>query len=197
MGAWLGTAGPLPLKHLAGKDFELRRSVDGKCVYKNVLKPRRDDPKYQNRIFFTGEEVLELDYSAFNVPGKYYFYVDSIGRSMDFVIGPETINEAFYIHARGLYHKRCGIAKKQPFTAWESPACHQTVYAGSFPENDSLYRSGKDIEEGFVQKFKRIEVKHFDFIKRNSWPGKKYSAPGGWHDAADYQPRSRWGREQG
>ena len=189
MGAWLGTAGPLPLKHLAGKDFELRRSVDGKCVYKNVLKPRRDDPKYQNRIFFTGEEVLELDYSAFNVPGKYYFYVDSIGRSMDFVIGPETINEAFYIHARGLYHKRCGIAKKQPFTAWESPACHQTVYAGSFPENDSLYRSGKDIEEGFVQKFKRIEVKHFDFIKRNSWPGKKYSAPGGWHDAADYDRR--------
>ena len=45
MGAWLGSAGALPLKHLAGTKFEIRRSSDGKCVYKNSLKLRRDpDP---------------------------------------------------------------------------------------------------------------------------------------------------------
>ena len=192
MGAWLGNGGPLPLKHLAGKRFELRRSADGLCVYQNTLRLRKEDPRYLGKIPFTGEEVLELDYSSFNTPGKYYFYVDSIGRSMDFVIGSEALSEAFYIHARGLYHKRCGIAKKQPFTAWESPACHRTVYAGTFPENNDHYRIGKNVEEGFVRKFKRLAVKHFDLIKRNTLPDsrrKRYTAPGGWHDAADYDRR--------
>ena len=191
MGAWLGSCGALPLKHLAGKEFEIKRSSDGKTVYKGILKMRRDDPEYQGKIPFTGEEVLELDYSNFNTPGKYYFYVDGIGRSMEFAIGAETLSEAFYIHARGLYHKRCGIAKRQPFTAWESPVCHLQVYTGTFPGNAEHYRKGKDIEEGFVRKFQRIEVKHFELIKRNSssLSRKKYTAPGGWHDAADYDRR--------
>ena len=192
MGAWLGSAGALPLKHLAGRKFELRSSSGKNTVFTGTLNLRRDDPGYQGRIPFTGEEVLELDYSDFNTPGKYYFYVDGIGRSRDFVIGPETVSEAFYIHARGLYHKRCGIAKKQPFTAWESPACHRIVYRGRFPENAGHYRKGKGGKEfGFFdRKGNRIEVKHFDLIKENP-PYKKESVTvsGGWHDAADYDRR--------
>ena len=192
MGTWLGEAGALPLKQFAGKNFEIRRTADKKTVFTWTLKLRKDDPNYQGAIPFTGEEVLELDYSLFTTPGKYYFYVKGIGRSMDFVIGKESLNEAFYIHARGLYHKRCGMAKTQPFTAWESPACHQKVYAGTFPGNADLYRKGKTIEEGFIRNFQRLEVKHFDLIKRNTLPGsrlKEYFAPGGWHDAADYDRR--------
>ena len=194
MGAWLGESGALPLKEFDGKDFEIRRSSDGKCVYKNKIKLRGKDPEYKNRIAFTGEEVAELDYSDFNTDGKYYFYVENIGRSMDFVIGSETLNEAFYIHARGLYHKRCGIAKTQPFTAWESPACHQKVFQGKFPENDTDYRMKKGkVSHGFTdRKGNYIEVKHFDLIKNNSAPvshAKEYFAPGGWHDAADYDRR--------
>ncbi len=192
MGAWLGNLGALPLKHLAGKEFEIRHSSDGKTVCKGILKMRREDSMYQGNIPFTGEEVLELDYSNFNTPGKYYFYVKGIGRSMDFVIGKESLNEAFYIHARGLYHKRCGIAKTQPFTAWESPACHQTVQLGRFPGNADHYRKGKgETDFGFFdRKGNRIEVKHFDLIKQNPpYEVVKISAPGGWHDAADYDRR--------
>jgi len=194
MGAWLGGgAGALPLKHLAGKEFELRKSSDNKCVFKNTLRLRRNAPRYKWRIPFTGEEVLELDYSSFNTPGKYYFYVDGIGRSMDFTVGPETLNEAFYIHARGLYHKRCGIAKKQPFTAWETPECHQKVYQGHFPENIEDYRKKKGSSaHGFSDRNGSVTLRHFDLI-----PGKAPSfihsrpltAPGGWHDAADYDRR--------
>ena len=192
MGAWLGSAGALPLKHLAGKKFELRRSSDGKCVYLNVMKIRRDDPLYQGKISFTGEEVLELDYSNFSIPGKYYLYVEGIGRSMDFVIGPETINEAFYIHARGLFHKRCGIDKSMPFTAWETPACHPTVLLGRFPGNSEHYRKGKEEKSfGFFdRKGNRIGVKTFDLIKNNPpYTNTKVTASGGWHDAADYDRR--------
>ena len=192
MGAWLGSAGALPLKHLAGKNFELRNSSNGKCVYQNIIKLRGEDPVYQEKIPFTGEEVLELDYSAFNTPGKYYLYVEGIGRSMDFVIGPETINEAFYIHARGLYHKRCGIDKAMPFTAWESLICHTIVYRGRFPGNAEHYRKGKGEKNfGFFdRKGNRIEVKPFDLLKCNPpYDVEKIAAPGGWHDAADYDRR--------
>ena len=192
MGAWLGNLGALPLKHLAGKEFEIRRSSDGETVCKGILKMRREDSMYQGNIPFTGEEVLELDYSNFNTPGKYYFYVENIGRSMEFVIDSSALNEAFYIHARGLYHKRCGIAKTQPFTAWESPACHQTVQLGRFPGNADHYRKGKTEKDfGFFDiKDNRIEVKHFDLIKDNPpYQQKIITAPGGWHDAADYDRR--------
>ncbi|MBO5923317.1 MAG: glycoside hydrolase family 9 protein [Lentisphaeria bacterium] len=192
MGAWLGSLGALPLKHFAGKEFEIKKSSDNQSVYKNTLKLRGFDPLYQGKIPFTGEEVLELDYSKFNTPGKYYFYVENIGRSMDFVIGSEALNEAFYIHARGLYHKRCGIAKTQPFTAWVSPECHQTVLRGRFPGNAEHYRKGKGGKDcGFFDiKDNRIEAKVFDLIKDNP-PYKKeiIIAPGGWHDAADYDRR--------
>ncbi len=192
MGAWLGSAGALPLKYLDGKTFEIRRSADGKTVFTGVLKLRRDDPMYQGRIPFTGEEVLELDYSSFNTPGKYFFYVENVGRSMDFVIGSETVSEAFFIHTRGLYHKRCGIAKEKPYTNWESPACHKTVIRGRFPGNAEHYQKGKNENDfGFFdRKGNRMEVKHFELIKENP-PYKKeeLSAPGGWHDAADYDRR--------
>ena len=192
MGAWLGSCGALPLKHLAGKEFEIKRSSDGKTVYKGILKMRRDDPEYQGKIPFTGEEVLELDYSNFNTSGKYYFYVENIGRSIDFVIGSGALSEAFYIHARGLYHKRCGIAKGKPYTNWVSPSCHQTVIRGRFPGNAEHYRKGKgETDFGFFdRKGNRIEVKHFDLIKQNPpYEVVKISAPGGWHDAADYDRR--------
>lgn len=191
-GAWLGTAGALPLKHLAGKNFEIRRSSDGETVFTGILKVRRDDPMYQERIPFTGEDVLELDYSDFNTPGKYYFYIEEIGRSMEFTIGPETISEAFYIHARGLYHKRCGIAKAEPYTSWASPACHQTVIRGRFPGNAEHYRKATgDADSGFFdRKGNRIEVKHFELIQQNPpYETEEIFAPGGWHDAADYDRR--------
>ena len=190
MGAWLGNLGALPLKHLAGKTFEIRRSSDGKTVYKGILKMRWEDSMYQGNIPFTGEEVLELDYSNFNTPGNYYFYVENIGRSMEFTIGAETLSEAFYIHARGLYHKRCGIAKTKSFTAWISPACHPTVVRGRFPGNAEHYRKGKEDFGFFDRKGNRIEVKHFELIKQNPpYETEIIPAPGGWHDAADYDRR--------
>ncbi len=192
IGAWLGSAGALALGKFDGREFEVRKSSNDQCVFRNKLKLRCKDHYYTEETSFTGEEVLELDYSSFNIPGKYYFYVDGIGRSMDFVIGPETLSEAFYIHARGLYHKRCGIAKTQPFTAWESPACHQNVEQSRFPGNAEHYRKGKAEKDfGFFDiKDNRIEVRHFDLIKANM-PYKKevIHVRGGWHDAADYDRR--------
>ena len=60
-GAWLGSAGALPLKHLEGKEFEIRRCTDQHTVFTGKLKARQNAPCYQGKIPFTGEEVLELE----------------------------------------------------------------------------------------------------------------------------------------
>ncbi len=191
VGEWCGTAGALSLNHLEGKEFELIRAEDRMTVFRGTVRMRRGDPRYQGKIPFTGEEVAELDYSEWNTPGRYFIRIPGIGRSMEFTIGPESINEAFYIHARGLYHKRCGIAKELPFTAWESPACHRTVIRGRFPGNADHYRRGKESDRGFFdRRGNRIEVKPFELIKANPpYQRETISAPGGWHDAADYDRR--------
>ncbi len=191
MGAWLGDAGAMPLKEFDGKIFELRQSSNHRCVFQSTMKVRKDDPLYQGKTPFTGEEVLELDYSKFNTPGKYYLYVENIGRSIDFVIGSQPLNEAFYIHARGLYHKRCGIALTEPFTFWQKPECHTIVFQGRFPGNADHYRKGKEKDHGFFdRRGNRIGVKHFELIKANP-PYKSIPVKlrGGWHDAADYDRR--------
>ena len=191
LGAWLGNIGPLNLHKFNGKEFEIRNSLTHKCVYKNVIKSRSKDPLYQNKIPFTGEDVLELDYSNFYTQGEYYFYVKGIGRSQSFNICSETINEAFYIHAKGLYHKRCGIAKTSPYTNWTSLACHQKVYLGKFPGNNEDYLVKKHQTSGFKdKKGNYVKVNHFDLIKQNQLPiHKEYIVSGGWHDAADYDRR--------
>ena len=191
LGAWCGTAGGLPLNSLEGKKFEIRSAADGKTVFANTIKMRFPDPAYQGKIPFTGEEVAELDYSEYNTPGEYYFYIPEIGRSLDFIMGPEAINEAFYIHARGLFHKRCGIAKTLPFTAWECPACHSEVIRGRFPDNAAHYRKGQEQQFGFFdRRDNRVEIKQFKLIQANPpYEEVKVVAPGGWHDAADYDRR--------
>lgn len=192
LGFWLGSLGPLKLNEFVGKEFQIIDATTNQCVYKNVITKRVADTLYQGKTPFIGEEVLELDYSKFNTPGKYYFYIQNIGRSINFIIDSQAINEAFYIHARALYHKRCGIEKKLPYTYWTSPKCHKAVYLGRFPSNDEHYLKGKGEKEfGFFDKNnKRIEVKHFELIKSNPHYNKtKIPAIGGWHDAADYDRR--------
>ena len=67
---------------------------------------------------FSGEQVWEMDFSAFCQPGEYKIVVDGIGSSWPFKIGNDAIGEAFYVRARGMYHKRCGCLKEEPYTAW-------------------------------------------------------------------------------
>ena len=95
LGAWLGTAGPLPLRHLDGRPFELRRASDASVAFTGTLRARMEDPKSDQGTPFTGEETLELDFSAWNTPGDYFLWVDGIGRSETFALTPDALAEAF------------------------------------------------------------------------------------------------------
>ena len=193
VGAWLGTGGPLPLRReFDGAKFELIDTATGKTVFTGALKARPDDPKTTKGSPFTGEEVLELDFSSVKKPGRYRLAVEKLGCSDEFRIGDDTMAEAFYIHARGLYHLRCGIAKEKPYTNWVMPTCHMTCVRGCFPPEDAHYNKGDDQRPyGFKESFgKSLKVNHFLLIEQTATGvAKPLDAPGGWHDAADWDRR--------
>ncbi|MBO4303314.1 MAG: glycoside hydrolase family 9 protein [Lentisphaeria bacterium] len=193
VGAWLGTAGKLPLhKELDGKAFQLVEAKSGKTVFTGKLQARMEDPVNSDGTPFTGEEVLELDFSSFETPGSYKLVIPEAASSDVFRIGDDTMAEAFYIHARGLYHQRCGIAKTADCTHWVQKECHQICLQGNFPPDDGDYGKGSDKSpSGFFDSYgKRMKVNHFELIQKcKPIVQKKYLAPGGWHDAADWDRR--------
>lgn len=194
LGAWLGDAGPLPMKEYIGRSFELCDAGTGSAVFSGPVAARMEDPVSPQGTPFTGEETAELDFSSVSAPGTYFLRVPGIGRSPDFRIDGRSIADAFYIHARGLYHKRCGIAKEKPYTNWTTPLCHREVLRGTFPPDDGQYNAapkGKTRDWGFFDSHgNSISVKHFNLIAENlPADPEPLFLPGGWHDAADFDRR--------
>ncbi|MBP5182024.1 MAG: glycoside hydrolase family 9 protein, partial [Lentisphaeria bacterium] len=193
VGAWLGTAGTLPLhRELDGKEFQLVEEKTGKAVFTGKLRARMKDPVNAEGAPFTGEEVLELDFSAFTAPGSYFLVIPGLASSGVFRIGNDTMAEAFYIHARGLYHQRCGFSKTADHTPWVQKICHETCLQGNFPPEAADYGKGPDKSPcGFFDSAgKRVKVSHFELIRKSSpLLRKEFRFPGGWHDAADWDRR--------
>jgi len=191
-GAWLGTLGALDISALEGQSFYLCDAASGKQVYTGVLKSRGHETYYKDITPFTGEVVMELDFSDFAKEGTYYAFIPALGRSYDFAIGNAAIGEAFYVHMKGLYHKRCGIAKEKPYTNWLMSECHMHTYVGGFPPNNNHYRPDKNRSDcGFFDAqgkpvdFEVSQFKLIDAIKTDIM----LPLHGGWHDAADYDRR--------
>lgn len=191
MGLWLGTLGPLDMSPFDNKSFHLCKEDTGEIVYRGFFTKRMAEQYYKGGAPFTGENVYEMDFSEFNEPGRYYIHVPNLGRSYSFVIGEDAIGEAFYIHAKGLYHKRCGIAKESPYTEWHSGECHTKTYRSNFPPNDRHYDASKEPRDyGFFdEQGNSVAVKHFTLIEANHVDEVVEGVAGGWHDAADYDRR--------
>ncbi|MBQ9368952.1 MAG: glycoside hydrolase family 9 protein, partial [Victivallales bacterium] len=113
--------------------------------------------------------------------------------SEEFRVDDSTMAEAFYVHARGLFHQRCGIAKEEPYTHWPLKKCHPFCYRGTFTPHDGHYGKSKDNSRqyGFRDsEGNSIAVRHFKLIKQNAPnPPEKLELCGGWHDAADWDRR--------
>ena len=137
---------------------------------------RVDDATTKEGTPFTGEFTYEMDFSSVTNEGLYFIRVDGVGRSDDFRIWRGAAEDSFRVHMGGLYQKRCGIAKTEPYTHWTSGVCHTNVVRGRFAP-----------EEGHLPK----DVRWFDVIAQNTdWEhGERIAVSGGWHDAADYDRR--------
>ena len=181
VGAWLGpTYGAWkPKRPMTG--WELVDAKSGKPIALRggnaAPRLRVPDGFTKEGVPFTGEETYEMDFSSVTNEGSYFVRIPDVGRSATFRIAADAAEEAFRVHMGGLYQKRCGIAKEEPYTHWTAGACHTEVVRGTFAS-----------DEGSL---KPKDVKWFDIIRDNTdWEhGEKLHLVGGWHDAADYDRR--------
>ena len=188
-GAWLGPAlgpwrpkgaegGRWKAKSGGGAGWELVDARTGDVVYASPERPlsRMPDGVTKQGVPSTGEETYEMDFSSVTNEGTYFVRIPDVGRSEEFRIAASAAEEAFRVHMGGLYQKRCGIAKKEPYTHWTAGACHTEAVRGTFPP-----------EEGKLS----AKVRWFDIIHHNTdWEGgERLHVEGGWHDAADYDRR--------
>lgn len=189
VGAWLGGLGSMDFSRLLGKDFYLVNSK-GEKVFSSKIKARQPDSSYETGVPFTGENVFELDFSTFKTEGTFRIHIPTVGNSETFKISNEAVGEAFYTHAKGLFHKRCGIAKEKPYTNWTVGECHMHTYQSDFPPNNLHYKVSKNNKDCgfFTEDGKQINVSHFTLISERA-RDEKLDIHGGWHDAADYDRR--------
>jgi len=212
LGMWLPGIGALDFASFAGKPFHLKKfdkgsrwdagTAAGAPVFSGEIKLRKkfadQDVKREGGSNLTGEDVYELDFSAFQGEGTYCIQIPGLGRSWPFQVTKDGYGAAFYTMMKGLYIQRCGAEMKKPFTAWERPECHTDTKQGQFiPETNNWYttnyRKGADNHDsvGFRDASgKRIGVAQFTLIGNSNadsaaMPGVK----GGWHDAADFDRR--------
>ena len=178
VGAWLGPGlgAWKPKSPMAG--WEIVDAGTGKVALGSPVPPvlRVPDGTTKEGVPFTGEETYEMDFSCVTNEGTYFMRIPGVGRSADFKISAGAAEEAFRVHMLGLYQKRCGIAKVEPYTHWTSGACHTSVVRGSFPPDEGKYEP---------------KARWFDIIRDNTdWKdGRRIRVVGGWHDAADYDRR--------
>lgn len=99
------------------------------------------------------------------------------------------MGEAFFVHARGLYHQRCSPLDAQ-HTRWHRGDAHAT-YRGGFAPDDADYDDHAAAGWGFrdaagaFHSFGRI----FEVVEATATDEALPEVTGGWHDAGDYDRR--------
>lgn len=200
LGLWTGPGGALDLARFDGQPFQVCREGDAGVVSSGVIRFRRDDSVPVSHLgtpyLMSGEKVYELDFSSLRTPGRYYLRVPGAGRSWAFAVGQNAMGEAFYVHARGLFHQRCDVLSTN-FTPWARGDAHRAVFKAGFPTQGDDYADHSAEGWGFLD-----ADGHYAHA---GWVADEFSAitatkstelipglHGGWHDAGDYDQPNDW-----
>ncbi len=191
LGMWLGSLGAMPVDSWADQPFYLRRENDDQVVFEGKLAWRAHQQTTtinQVTMPVDGEDVLEMDFSGFQTPGRYYLQVPGVGRSWSFELGDNAVGRPFYVHMRGLYHQRSGIAKIAEFTRWTVGLDHPRTFRAAFAPNDRHYGENSGCFTGADGK--PVKVGHFEMIAATATEEVLPGVSGGWWDAGDFDRRS-------
>jgi endoglucanase len=189
VGAWLGTSGELDVAPFAGKPFTVVDDASGAAVLTGTASVARGDDTYSGQPV-RGASALQLDLSSLSTPGTYRVAVPGVGTSRRFVVGPDAIGEPFYVHARGLYHARCGTLDPT-LTPWARGDAHQTTLVAAFPPEDDDYKDHSAQGWGFRDAAGKYAAHTtFDAVARTATTTPLTGVAGGWHDAGDFDRNS-------
>jgi hypothetical protein len=111
------------------KTFEIRRSSDGRVVFRGALSPAATDP-------LSGDTVQAADFSGLRQAGTYYVEVPGVGKSWTFAVGANVFEHTYYMTMRGFYGQRCGTAVDMgPEFPGYSRTPHVICMASSIPSS--------------------------------------------------------------
>lgn len=189
-GLWLGTLGPMPTRQWVDREFHLRNAENDAVVYTGRLALRSEEQytrKDDKLVPLIGEEVVEMDFSDWQTPGRYYLQIPGIGRSWEFVIGDDAIGRAFYVQTRGLFQQRSGIAKTTEHTQWPIGADHKISWRGHFAPNDLQY----SVKSGCITNAagEAVKLTPFEMVAATATDEALPDVYGGWWDAGDFDRR--------
>lgn len=100
-------------------EFAVKRAADGTSVYSGTAA----GPTHQQDV---GQDVWIADFSKLSEKGTFYLDVPGVGRSVDFKIGDDVYDFAYYTVMRGFYLWRCGmaVAGEHNGNHYAQAACH-------------------------------------------------------------------------
>lgn len=175
LGWWGGDLGPQDFSEF--KKFTLVDEKSGAVVFTGDIKLRRSsedpgkDPKLK-QSGISGENVYELDFSAYGKPGRYFIQIPGFASSSPFGIGGDDMRNCYYTTMRGFLVQRCGCELTKDVTDYPRPACHLKNYESGhlvYGCNEK-YVDGKPVIQNKPMK--------------EGEPVKEFR--GGYHDAGDF-----------
>jgi endoglucanase len=180
LGCHINEYGPLEFD-VSGLQFQIINARTNIVEFSGPITLRDSATKLASGKYITGEYVYEMNFTDFKNVGEYYIKVPGVGRSWSFKQSNDVYGELYYTAMRGIYHQRCGIELKAPFTNWPRIKCHDT----------KIHESDMVAFPGYFQYFKEAtpRLERFDIIGatlRDSTSPATKSTIGGNHDAADW-----------
>ncbi|MHC5056369.1 MAG: glycoside hydrolase family 9 protein [Planctomycetota bacterium] len=184
LSCWTGTGGGVAYGE--GMHFEVLNERTRRSVFwgRTRLTKRAGEPEDPYRKNYNGADVHMMDFSDVAEPGRYVVWVDGVGCSYPFEIGPGVWRKAFRVSARGLYHQRSGIELGLPYTECRRPRCFHPddgmkVYHSTCPLMDT--KNGLNARGTDKSNFANLVAGKTNMTVPDAW--------GGYFDAGDWDRR--------
>ena len=121
LSSYLGDGTPVDLSGFT--KFEVRDAATGRAVFSGEIKPHVDSDEQGL------DKLYVLDLSGFKNEGRFYIWVDGLGRSFDFLNGDIAADRMYELCHAGLMFQRSGCALDEPFAGkWSRPVAHDNIF---------------------------------------------------------------------
>ncbi len=183
---WMGNGGgyiyPENLEFYLINDKTNEKVFTGKAV----MQWKGSDPEgIGSKINHSKSDVIRLDFSSFNTPGRYRVCVEGIGCGYPFNIDAEnTWKNAFKLSMKGVFQHRSGIPMLPPYTDFVRPrSFHPEDGVKIYQSTTSLLNSGNGLNALGTDRgnFGNLVAGKTDILVPEAW--------GGTMDAGDWDRR--------
>lgn len=186
MSLWMGNGGGYTYPD--NIEFSLINDKTNEKVFtgKAVMQWKGSEPEgIGTKINHSGTDVIRLDFSSFNIPGRYRVCVEGIGCGYPFNIDESsTWKHAFELSMKGVFQHRSGIPMLPPYTDFVRPRSFNPIDGVKvYQSTCSLLNSGNGLNALGTDKnnFGNLVAGKTEIIVPDAW--------GGYMDAGDWDRR--------